>query len=64
MIDHHYCKHCGRWFRVSLGRDVTGDLILECPHCMWHHYRRFERGEAVHCDVNRAHDTPKLIKGV
>jgi hypothetical protein len=61
--DLHYCKHCRRWFAVQLAEKVTGDFFLECPSCQWRHYRHFEKGEAIHCDIFRAHDTPVLVKG-
>ena len=64
LPDSHYCKHCDKWFRVALAPKVSGDFLLECPNCQWQHYRHFENGEAVHCDIFKAHDTPKLIKAL
>lgn len=62
MLDRHYCKICDRWFYVRLEPKVSGDFFLECPNCLKQHYRHFEKGEAIHCDIFKTHDTPKLIK--
>ena len=62
--EQHYCKHCGSYFTVKVHEKESGDFILECPMCKNCHYRRFENGIAVHCDVAlRTGDLVKLKTG-
>lgn len=60
-IDEHYCKHCERYFFVTLAPRFSGDVFLVCPECGWKHYRHFANGEAVHCDITKRHDAPRDI---
>lgn len=61
-VDEHHCKFCVTDFYVYLEEKVTGDFILECPNGHGH-YRHFERGVAVHCDISKTHDEPIRVKG-
>lgn len=53
MASPHYCKHCRTTFRVRLDELESGDVIMVCPSCGWHHSRQFLSGIAVSCDPPR-----------
>lgn len=61
--DTHYCKHCGRDFRIEIAANEAGDFFLVCPECKWPHYRRFENGVAVHTDLTKRTGEPIEING-
>ena len=47
----HYCKHCNSSFRIKIHEYETGDFFLVCPNCRGKHYRHFEGGVAIHCNI-------------
>lgn len=57
----HFCNHCETDFYVP--EVETGDFFLVCPECLWMHYRRFERGTAVHCDLAARRNEPLVLNG-
>jgi len=59
----HYCKACDNSFRVKIHEKETGDFILVCPTCSSPHYRHFNNGQAVHCDINKRKLEPIILKG-
>lgn len=62
--EQHWCKHCDRVFLAKLHEKETGDFFLVCPGCGWRHYRRFEKGVAVHCELSKRESTPIEIRGI
>ncbi len=59
----HYCKHCDSDFKVNLHEKETGDFFLLCPKCNWPHYRYFENGIAIHCELKDRKSKPIEVKG-
>ena len=59
----HYCKHCNIYFNVKIHDLETGDFFLICPNCNYSHYRYFENGKAIHCDINQRKSEPITLKG-
>lgn len=39
------CHHCGKLFVAELDLDISGNYIIECPHCGHEHYRSVENGK-------------------
>ncbi len=58
----HFCKWCASDFLAHTPAG-TADVFLICPGCKWKHYRRFEGGIAVHCDIAKRDAEPIEIKG-
>lgn len=58
----HYCKHCEHDFMIELHEHESGDFFLVCPYCEWKHYRRFENGDAVHCEFTKRTGDPVILK--
>lgn len=54
--DIHYCKFCDCTFRIKIHELETGDFFIKCPRCDKNHYRYFENGVAIHCEINKRKD--------
>jgi hypothetical protein len=64
LNDLHYCKWCETNFKIKVHEKECGDFFLVCPTCKYKHYRRFENGVAVHCNLSeRTTDSPIEIFG-
>jgi hypothetical protein len=61
MKHNHYCKVCETSFIVEIPLKVE-DAFIECPNCRKYHYRHFEAGIAVHCDLHLRVHTPAILK--
>ena len=57
----HWCKVCRTHFAVDV--EGTADVFLVCPTCERRHYRRFERGVAVHCEIGLCGSKPREVTG-
>jgi hypothetical protein len=64
MIDWevHWCKACKQYFKLDLESDTTGDFFLVCPNCQRKHYRYFEHGQVIHCDIAKRKSEPIEIR--
>jgi hypothetical protein len=60
--DLHYCKSCKSHFRFPVPNGVTADYFLKCPYCSKLHYRHFEDGMAVHCDILKTYGEPQVME--